>query len=322
MPSNTAYREMALQTENIPYRIEIAYRSEKNGKVEEEVFSKNADVLFALIQNLDNVTFSLDGSTYAEFSRGEEEKTFGDLWKRSDDFKGFQALYQEIQESGRHGVLSHGGAGNELAPMLRIDGEIYELASIDAQEDLSSLTPLGEVETVTGNEAMPTSDFEVNRALQGFRIYDRYGDKVIDSGNGIWRLDRGGSIRLYQVKENHRPLYFIDRTSEVASGLRNALYDGFSGEIVDLNVRGDQQSTYYIYDYRDGRYFCFGYEGGYYLQKADSGVTRRMSETQYRYIEGLHDPTKQSWAFYEKLPDFVYTGDDDRLRQMYEVSVA
>ncbi len=109
-PDNMDYDGIALQTKSQPYGLTVnlqVHESSKEGMSQERadlLFEKNACILFSLVQNLDEVTFSLESNTgnpqpYV-YTRDWAENLVGvALWDGSSNPSTFEELLVKIEDS-------------------------------------------------------------------------------------------------------------------------------------------------------------------------------------------------------------------------------
>lgn len=108
-PKDFDYNGISLQTENQPYGLTIMLQERDN--IEEVVADENSDLLnkinacimFSLVQNLDEVTFSVEGDSIKSkpyvYTRAWAENLVGmDLWEASEDEEAYDNLIIRIKD--------------------------------------------------------------------------------------------------------------------------------------------------------------------------------------------------------------------------------
>ena len=107
LPEGLVRNGISLSTTRVPYTAEIAYRpaegkDQKNSDADcREVLDRNAVLMFALIQNLDQVDFRLeqeDGGSAVSRTREWADKVMGrNVWASAGTEAGFTALCTETE---------------------------------------------------------------------------------------------------------------------------------------------------------------------------------------------------------------------------------
>ena len=115
LPDYLEYQGISLQTENQPFGLTIML-DEKDGNIETSLdenpnilFELNASILFSLVRNLDEITFSVDGKTIKSkpsmYTRAWAEERIGiDLWDASRDEEAFDKLLMRIKDIVTEGI--------------------------------------------------------------------------------------------------------------------------------------------------------------------------------------------------------------------------
>jgi bla regulator protein BlaR1 len=104
LPLSTWRQEVSLQTKNTPYGITVNYdfrETELTGEQVKGTFHSNAVVMFALIENVDLITFTSQfpgGATETvAFARSEAQQEFPlKLWEYSKDISTFKAFLNQL----------------------------------------------------------------------------------------------------------------------------------------------------------------------------------------------------------------------------------
>lgn len=248
-PEDARYNGFSLQTEEKPYGVTVKFKvdEETRKKYEQpegrahETFARNAVLLFALIGNVDSISFQMDdGSTPFElnYSRGWADGIM------LEDVRNYAASVQQLQELMGTSIFSHLSDEKPGYMLMKLgrNGEVIRLMDITSSENVGFAEELV-MNYLVKSAAWPSSD--IKRPDECYLLRATYPDgnstdyyAYLLDGRAVMQIGTDGYYsriddRMYEdlVKLAHK------NTGEIngASGLEN-ITPGFDRTDLDACV--------------------------------------------------------------------------------------